>query len=261
MSAAPAIAATTTTPTASGNGSPFAAAGVGTGVVLVVGAALGLAIATAVAVGAAVVGAGVGDAVGAAVGATVGARVGAAVGTSVGASVAGAVGATVGGGVGGAVVATAAWTVTVPCMYGWIAQWYSNVPAVPKATVLLAPGSSKAVSKPPLFDVAVCASPPAFRQVTPSPAFTVTFAGEKLKSSIVTVWLAASATHVIVALKPTTNAVTRSGRAARMPMKGHTWQGSVAISQRLATRSRAIGAIACAATSWPRAFQCRSERK
>jgi hypothetical protein len=60
--------------------------------------------------------------------------------------------------------------------------------------VLLAPGFSTPVSNAPMFAVAVWPSPPVLRQVTLSLAFTVTLAGAKSKSWIVTVWLAPGAT-------------------------------------------------------------------
>ncbi len=125
---------------------------------------------------------------GAAVG---GGAVGAVVGAIVGG---GGWGVGVGGaGVGGAVVAAAPATVTVPVMNVWIAQWYWNVPATPKATVFDAPGFSSPVSKAPVFDVAVWASPPRFVQVMLSPTLIAMVRGLKSKSSTVTACVAASA--------------------------------------------------------------------
>ena len=178
----------------------------------VVGVADGAGDALAATVGAAVVGPAV---VGAAVvGATVWGGGGAVVGATVGG---GGCGVEVGGGgVGGAVVAAAPATVIVPVMKVWIAQWYWYVPATVKANVFEDPGLRTPVSNVPVFDVAVCASPPLFVHVTLSPALIVSVRGTKLKSTMLTACVAPNATadtsRVAVSWTATTAARPRTTR-------------------------------------------------
>jgi hypothetical protein len=144
-------------------------------------------------------GTGVGVAVGGAVGATVGGTVGGGVGRGV-----------EGGGVGVGAAVAAAWTVMVPCIVGWIEQWYANVPAAANEIVLLlAPGAIGPVSnRPEVSDVAVCVVPSTrFCHVTVSPTLIV--AGAKLKFWIATVRLAASAAAASETLSASTAIATR----------------------------------------------------
>jgi hypothetical protein len=134
-----------------------------------------------------------GDAVGLALGDGTGLAVAVSTGGAVGCGVGGAVGRGVGGAVGGGVGAGAPWTVTVPVIEGWFAQWYAKVPAAANVTLLLAPAAIWPVSKAPVFDVAVWAIPSALRQVIVSPGAMVAGLGTNVKFWIVTVWLTPSA--------------------------------------------------------------------
>ena len=158
--------------------------GAGRGVLAAVGAADGSGFALGVAAGEAAA-----VAVGTGVAGTVGAGVGGAL-VGGGGAVGTGVGGTVGVGVG-----CGAWTVMVPVIDAWIAQWYAYVPAFANVIVLLvAPAPITPVSNAPgVLDVAVWAVVSAFDQVMDSPGAMVALGGVNAKLRIVTVWLSPSA--------------------------------------------------------------------
>jgi hypothetical protein len=97
------------------------------------------------------------------------------------------------------VVVAAALTTTVPVMFECTLQWYANRPACAKTCEYDAPGSMHGpVGQPglesnaPVSDVTLWITEPVFVQVTVLPAATVTVAGEKPKSTIDTVAVAAA---------------------------------------------------------------------
>src|SRR5688572_23359184 len=86
----------------------------------------------------------------------------------------------------------AAWTTTVPRMFGCGVQMYENVPASLKVCERLSPAGKMPVSNAPFDEVAECGVGPLFTQVTVSPTPTVIVPGLKLKSTMVTEPLAAA---------------------------------------------------------------------
>ena len=85
-------------------------------------------------------------------------------------------------------------TTTLPCMYGWIAQKYANVPGVAKRCVQESPVSRPLESNVRSTAVTVCPSVSSLTNRTVVPAGTVTLRGTYAKSLMCTTTAGAGAT-------------------------------------------------------------------
>ena len=85
-------------------------------------------------------------------------------------------------------------------MFGWILQWYVNVPADVNVWLYVAPGVSVSLVVPPVSMVTVWPTVSWFVQVTEPPTLTLIVAGPKAKFWIVTADAAAPAEVPLEAL-------------------------------------------------------------